>query len=149
MHRALSLIPLLLLSCSDRDYCAEAPLCEEGKAINCQRSCLVGPCSTGAHLFECGGSASCTVAVGDSTSALFFSARALCVEEGSAPCDPATAGAPVCDGLGAIMGCSGYKRVIRAPCSQAALYFTSSDCCRGILPGDGGVPDGGSPDAGP
>ncbi|WP_224365279.1 hypothetical protein [Hyalangium versicolor] len=150
MSRALFLAPLfLLLSCSDRDYCAEAPLCEKDQAINCERSCSVGPCSTGANIVECGPTASCEFVIGDTTSPRFFRSRALCIEEGSASCDPDTSGPPVCDGQGLLMGCSGYKRIIRASCSQAALYFTSSDCCRSGTPSDGGVPDGGSPDAGP
>jgi hypothetical protein len=45
------------------------------------------------------------------------------------------------------MGCSGYKRIIRASCSQSALYFTSADCCRGTGQEDGGMP-GGSTDGG-
>jgi hypothetical protein len=149
MNRALSLVPLLLLlACSDREYCAEAPLCEEGRAINCERSCSVGPCSTGPHLLECGAGASCQVVLGDPSSPRFFRSRALCVEEGSASCDPATAAAPVCDGQGMITGCSGYKHVIRASCSQAALYFTHSACCRNSGQGDAGTP-GEPTDGGP
>jgi hypothetical protein len=156
VSRTLILVPLfLLLSCSGTDYCAEAPLCENDKAINCERTCSVGPCSTGANIVECGPTASCSVVVGDLSSQRFFRSRALCVEDGSASCDAATAGAPVCDGQGLVMGCSGYNRIIRASCSQAGLYFTHSDCCRGNNQGDGGTqtdggtPDGGSPDAGP
>jgi hypothetical protein len=150
VYRILSLAPLFLwLSCASRDTCAEAPLCEEDHAINCERSCTVGPCSTGANTVDCGASASCTVVVGDTTSPRFFRSRALCIEEGSESCDPAVAGAPLCDGQGLVVGCSGYKRVIRASCSQAALYFTNADCCRGSSTGDGGIPDGGSPDGGP
>lgn len=151
MNRALLLAPLfLLLSCNDRDYCAEAPSCDKNLAINCEPSCTVGPCSTGPHLLGCGDFASCTVVVGETSSPRFFRSRALCVEDGTASCDPSTADAPVCDGQGAIIGCSGYKRVIRAPCAQAALYFTDSACCRNTSPPDGG-PDGGtggSPDGG-
>jgi hypothetical protein len=101
------------------------------------------------------------VVVGDTSSQRFFRSRALCIEDGSASCDPDTAGPPVCDGSGLVMCCSGYKRVIRASCSQAGLYFTNADCCRtgaqsdggtqtdgGTQP-DGGTSDGGSPDAGP
>ncbi|WP_224244301.1 hypothetical protein [Hyalangium gracile] len=150
MSKALLLVPLLLLlSCSDDDDCAKTPLCEEDKALNCERSCSVGPCSTGLNTVECGAAATCELVVGETSSPRFFRSRALCVEEGSASCDPDTAGAPVCEGQGLIIGCSGYKRVIRASCSQAGLYFTNSDCCRTGNPGDGGVPDGGSPDAGP
>ncbi len=149
MHRLLLLTPLfLLLGCSGRDYCAETPLCEEDKAINCERSCTVGPCSTGANIVECGGTATCSVVVGDLTSQRFFRSRALCIEDGSASCDPATAPPPTCDGSGLVMGCSGYKRVIRASCSQAALYFTSADCCRTTTQPDGGTP-GGPTDGGP
>jgi hypothetical protein len=144
VNRALLLAPLfLLLSCSDRDYCAEAPSCDRDLAINCEPSCTVGPCSTGPHLLECGDTASCTVVVGETSSPRFFRSRALCVEEGSASCEPTTAAAPVCDGQGAITGCSGYKRVIRAPCAQAALYFTESACCRNTGQPDGGT-DGGT-----
>ncbi len=148
MYRPLLLVPLFLLSCSSRDYCAEAPLCENGQAINCERTCSVGPCSTGANIVDCGESATCSVVVGDINSPRFFHSRALCVADGSASCDPSTAGAPVCDGQGTVMGCSGYNRVIRASCSQAGLYFTNADCCRGGTQGDGGTPDGGSPDGG-
>lgn len=150
MSRALLLVPLfLLLSCSDDDDCAKAPLCDNDKAINCERSCTVGPCSTGLNTLDCGPTASCSVVVGDTSSQRFFRSRALCIEDGSASCDPNTSGPPVCDGQGAITGCSGYKQIIRASCSQAGLYFTSSECCRGGSQGDGGVPGGGSPDAGP
>ncbi len=149
MHRPLLLAPLLLLlSCSSRDYCAEAPLCEQDKAINCEPSCTVGPCSTGPNIVDCGGSASCSVVVGETSSPRFFRSRALCIEDGSASCDPATAPPPTCDGSGLVMGCSGYKRIIRASCSQAALYFTSADCCRATAQPDGGMPDG-STDGGP
>ncbi|HYH98043.1 hypothetical protein [Hyalangium sp.] len=142
MNRALLLAPLfLLLSCSDRDYCAEAPRCDEAYAINCEPSCTVGPCSTGPHLLECEAGERCTVVVGDSSSPRFFRSRALCVEEGSASCDPATAPAPVCEEQGVITGCSGYKRVIRTSCSQAALYFTESKCCRETPQVDGGPID--------
>jgi hypothetical protein len=150
VSRALFLVPLfLLLSCSGDDECAKAPLCEDDKAINCERTCTVGPCSTGPNTVDCGPTASCSVVVGDTNSQSFFRSRALCIEEGSASCEPSTSGPPVCDGQGLVVGCSGYKRIIRASCSQAGLYFTSSDCCRGGGQGDGGVPDGGSPDAGP
>lgn len=145
MYRALLLLPLLLLACSDRDLCAESPLCEKDQAINCEPTCTVGPCSTGPSVLECGGSAQCTIVPGDLSSSRFHRSRALCVEEGSESCDPATAAPPVCDGTGLIQGCSEYKRVIRASCSQAALYFTRTDCCRG---GGGGQEDGGTPDGG-
>jgi hypothetical protein len=150
VSRALCLAPLLLLllSCADHDYCGEAPLCDNDRAINCERTCSVGPCSTGQNIVECGTAATCSVVVGDANSARFFASRAMCVEEGSASCDPATAGAPVCDGQGLIIGCSGYNRVIRASCSQAGLYFTQSECCRTGIPSDGGLPDAGTPDAG-
>lgn len=149
MRHSLFVAPLLLLlACSGRDYCAEAPLCEEDKAINCERSCTVGPCSTGANIVDCGATASCSVVAGDLSSQRFFRSRALCIEDGSASCDPATAPPPTCDGSGLVMGCSGYKRVIRASCSQSALYFTSADCCRGTAQSDGGTP-GGSTDGGP
>ena len=145
MYRALSLAPLLLLlGCSERDLCAESPLCEENRAINCEPSCTVGPCSTGAHTLECGGQAMCSVVPGDVNSQRFFRSRALCVQEGNASCDPATAGAPVCEGTSVVIGCSGYNRLIRAPCAQSALYFTEAACCRG----GGGGGDGGVPDAG-
>ncbi|HVG60086.1 MAG TPA: hypothetical protein VNA24_16125 [Hyalangium sp.] len=139
---------LLLLACSDRDYCAEAPLCEQDKAINCEPSCTVGPCSTGPNTVECGSTASCSVVVGDTSSPRFFRSRALCIEEGTASCDPALSPPPTCDGAGLVMGCSGYKRIIRASCSQSALYFTTADCCRGIVQPDAGMPDG-STDGGP
>lgn len=139
---------LLLLACSARDYCAEAPLCEEDKAINCERSCTVGPCSTGANIVECGGPASCSVVVGDISSQRFFRSRALCIEDGSPPCDPALSPPPICDGSGLVIGCSGYKRIIRASCSQSALYFTTADCCRGVDQPDAGMPNG-STDGGP
>ncbi|ADO74069.1 hypothetical protein [Stigmatella aurantiaca] len=149
MNRLL-LLPLLLLACSDRDLCTEAPLCEDGRAINCEPSCPVGPCSTGPSSLACGESATCTIVPGDLASPRFFRSRALCVEEGSASCDPATAGPPVCPGDGLIQGCSAYKRVIRAPCAQAVLYFTNVACCSGAGPVDGGTPDGGtSSDGGP
>jgi hypothetical protein len=149
VHRPLLLAPLLLLlSCSDRDYCAEAPLCEQDKAINCERACTVGPCSTGPNIVECGATAACSVVVGDPTSQRFFRSRALCIEEGSASCDPEASPPPTCDGSGLVMGCSGYKRIIRASCSQSALYFTSAECCRGTDQPDGGMP-GGSTDGGP
>jgi hypothetical protein len=149
VNRPLLLTPLLLLlACSDRDYCAETPLCEEDKAINCERTCTVGPCSTGPNIVDCGATASCSVVVGDPTSQRFFRSRALCIEDVSASCEPATAPPPTCDGSGLVMGCSGYKRVIRASCSQSALYFTSADCCRATAQPDGGVP-GGSTDGGP
>jgi hypothetical protein len=146
VYRALSLAPLLLLlGCSERDLCAEAPTCDENLAINCEPSCTVGPCSTGPHTLECGDNARCSVITGDTSSPRFFRSRALCIEEGNASCDPATAGEPVCEGTSVVTGCSGYKRVIRAPCSQSALYFTDAPaCCRGGGSGDGGVPDGGT-----
>lgn len=148
MSRALFLAPLLLLLSCSHDDCADAPLCDNGKAVNCERTCSVGPCSTGVNTLDCGDSATCSVVVGDTNSSRFFHSRALCIENGSASCDPSTYGTPVCDGAGLVMGCSGYNRVIRASCSQAGLYFTSADCCRQGNPGDGGIPDGGSPDGG-
>jgi hypothetical protein len=145
VYRVLSLAPLLfLLACSERDLCAEAPLCEEDRAINCEPTCTVGPCSTGSHTLECGENATCSIVTGDVSSARFFRSRALCVQEGSASCDPATSGAPVCEGTSVVVGCSDYKRVIRAPCAQSALYFTNAPCCRGGGSGDGGVADGGT-----
>jgi hypothetical protein len=146
VHRALFVAPLLLLlACSDRDLCAEAPLCEENRAINCEPTCTVGPCSTGAHPLDCGDTATCTIVTGDLASPRFFRSRALCVQEGSASCDPATAPAPVCEGKTIVTGCSEYKRVIRASCSQSALYFSNAPCClTGGGPGDGGVPDAGT-----
>lgn len=146
--RFLPLAALFLLSaCSSEPTCAEAPRCdEEGVALNCEPSCTVGPCSTGPHLLQCGEGERCTVVTGDLGSAHYHRSRALCVQGGEA-CDPATAGAPVCDGTGMVTGCSGYKRVIRTACSQAGLYFENAGCCRSgstPSPSDGGVPDGGS-----
>ncbi len=151
MNRLLPLLPLLLaLACSDRDLCAEAPLCEENRAINCEISCTVGPCSTGGYSIECGDDATCTVHPGDLNSPGFSRSRALCVQEGSASCDPETAAAPLCDDQGGVTGCSGYKRLIRVPCAQAGVYFKSAACCRSGNPPDAGTPDGGtSPDGGP
>ncbi len=143
MYRVLCLAPLLLLlACSGRDLCAEAPLCEENRATNCEPTCTVGPCSTGAHTLECGEEATCSIVLGDPASARYFRSRALCVQEGSASCDPATAGAPVCEGNKVVTGCSGYRRIIRAPCAQSALYFTDAPCCRSG--GNGGGTDGGT-----
>ena len=147
MYRALLLAPLLLLlGCSERDVCAEAPLCEEDVAINCEPTCTVGPCSTGPHRLECGETATCAIVTGEVGSQRFFRSRALCVQEGTASCDPATAGAPTCEGTSVVVGCSEYKRLIRAPCGQAALYFTEAACCRGGgFPLDGGTTtDGGT-----
>ncbi|MDY7228630.1 hypothetical protein [Hyalangium rubrum] len=153
MYRLLPLAPLLwLLACNDRDLCAESPLCEENRAVNCEPSCTVGPCSNGPNILPCGESAMCSIVPGDINSQRFFRSRALCVQEGSASCDPTTSGAPTCDGQGAqgiISGCSEYKRVIRASCTQAGLYFSNTACCQGE-PTDGGTPDGGTstPDGG-
>jgi hypothetical protein len=144
----LLLLPLLLVACSDPDLCIGAPTCDEGRAINCEPSCAVGPCSTGPSILVCGEETACTIVPGDLASPRFFRSRALCVEEGSASCDPTTAGPPVCLGDGLIRGCSEYKRVIQASCSQAVLYFQDIACCSGASPADGGVPDGGSPDGG-
>ncbi|XXF76482.1 hypothetical protein P2318_26005 [Myxococcaceae bacterium GXIMD 01537] len=149
--RFLTLAPLLLLcACSETDYCAEAPLCEDGRAINCEPSCTVGPCSTGPHFQTCAESEACTIVPGDLTSSRYFRSRALCVQ-GAEACDPATAGPPSCDGQGSVTGCSGYKRVIHTSCSQAGLYFESAPCCRGApnpSTPDAGTPDGGVPDGG-
>ncbi len=150
--RVLPLAALLLLSaCSSSDPCAEAPLCdEEGLAINCEPGCTVGPCSNGPQFQQCSEAETCTIVSGDINSPRFFRSRALCTQSGEA-CDPATAGAPVCDGAGAVTGCSAYKRTIRIACSQSGLYFENAACCRGgNVPGpsDGGTSDGGVPNGG-
>ncbi len=150
--RLLLLAALLLLSaCSSSDLCAEAPSCdEEGLAINCEPGCTVGPCSNGPQFQQCAEAEACSIVTGDINSPRFFRSRALCTQSADA-CDPATAAAPVCDGAGAVTGCSAYKRVIRISCSQAGLYFENAACCRGgTNPGppdagsgtDGGVPNG-------
>lgn len=150
--RLLPLATLLLLSaCSTSDPCNEAPKCDGTLAINCEPSCLVGPCSNGAQFTTCTESETCTIIPGDVSSSRFFRSRALCVQ-GTGSCDPATSGAPTCDGQGNVSGCSAYKHVIHTSCSQAGLYFEDAACCRnGGTPGtpdagtsDGGVPDGGT-----
>lgn len=152
--RTLSLAVLLLLSaCTERDLCAETPLCEEGRAINCESACTVGPCSNGPQFQTCGEAESCTIALGDQETQRFRRSRAVCAQ-GQEACEPATAAAPTCDSEGNVTGCSAYKRTIRVSCSQAGLFFEDAACCRGGTtppPADGGVSDGGTSgsDAGP
>ncbi|HLL52430.1 MAG TPA: hypothetical protein VK447_02730 [Myxococcaceae bacterium] len=134
-------VALLATGCPARDYCAESPLCEDNRAINCEPICQVGPCSNGPKFRECGASATCRIVPGDPSSARFFRGRAVCVLPQTDVCDPATAPAPTCDGLGNITGCSAYRRVIVASCSQAGLFFAQPACCASGA--DGGVPDGG------
>jgi hypothetical protein len=143
---AASLTVVALAGCPARDYCAESPLCEDNRAVNCEPSCQVGPCSNGPKFRECGAQTRCEIRPGDPSSTRFFRARAVCVLPQTDVCDPATAPTPTCDGLGNITGCSAYKRVIVASCSQAGLFFASSACCASG-PGDGGT-DGGTPDGG-
>ena len=54
----------------------------------------------------------CSVVPGDVNSQRFFRSRALCVQEGNASCDPATAGAPVCEGTSVVIGGFGYNRAL-------------------------------------
>lgn len=147
--RTLPLAALLLLlsACTERDLCAETPLCEEGRAINCESACTVGPCSNGPQFQTCGEAEACTVVLGDQETQRFRRSRAVCAQ-GQDACDPATAGAPTCDGERNVTGCSAYKRTIRVACSQAGLFFEDAACCRGVTtsppPTDGGLPDGGT-----
>lgn len=162
MTRPMSSLALVLLGawalvvgsgCPERDLCAEAPLCEEGLAINCELGCSVGPCSNGPRIRECSARSECEIVPGPLSSTRFFRTRALCVLEATGTCDPATAPPPTCDGLGTITGCSAYRRVIEASCTQANLFFQDTSCCThppdagtsgdGGTPGDGGTADGG------
>ncbi len=133
--RTLPLAALLLLlsACSERDLCAETPLCEEGRAINCESACTVGPCSNGPQFQTCGEGESCTVVLGDQETQRFRRSRAVCAQ-GEATCEPATAGPPTCDSEGNVTGCSAYKRTIRVACAQSGLFFENAACCRGIVP---------------
>jgi hypothetical protein len=133
--RTLPLAALLLLlsACSERDLCAETPLCEEGRAINCESACTVGPCSNGPQFQTCGEAESCTVVLGDQETQRFRRSRAVCAQ-GEATCEPATAGPPTCDSEGNVTGCSAYKRTIRVACAQSGLFFENAACCRGIVP---------------
>lgn len=151
------LIPLLasaivlLSACPDRNYCLDAPACENNRAINCVDSCQQGPCSTGAHLRDCAGAEKCEVVPGRPQSLRFNPARAVCTLD-SDSCDPLTAAPPQCDGQGAVSGCSSYNRRVVVACAQAAVYFENPSCCvTGINPDAGSRDadtDGGS-DAGP
>lgn len=138
----LALLVLLTSACSGGDLCAQAPRCDGSEAINCETACPVGPCSTGPTVQDCGEGATCTVVPGGRTDPRFYRSRAVCALDLKA-CNPADAGAPVCEGERMVRGCSAYLRDIRVPCSQAGLYFAQAPaCCQG------GTADGGSPDAG-
>lgn len=143
----LAALLLLLSACTERDLCAETPLCEDGRAINCESACTVGPCSNGPQFQACGEAEACTIVLGDQETQRFRRSRAVCAQ-GQDACDPTTASAPTCDSEGNVTGCSAYKRTIRVSCSQAGLFFENAACCRGGTtpppPTDGGVPDGGT-----
>lgn len=128
------------------DDCADAPVCRNGKAVNCVSSCSVGPCSTGATIRDCG-EQQCEVIAGDPQSIRFSIARAVCVNDPNA-CDPSTSGPPVCDLKGSVTGCSPYKRIITASCAQAAVFFADAPCCTTGVNADAGTVDAGVPDAG-
>jgi hypothetical protein len=151
MMRLLSLCLLALLcACPERDYCAESPLCEEGRAINCDALCTAHPCTNSPRVSTCGESARCTVVPGPPDSPRFYKSRALCVVESSDTCEPQAAPPPTCDALGRVQGCSAYRRTVVAPCSQAELFFESAPCCRSAPDGGGPAADAGAeaPDAG-
>jgi hypothetical protein len=142
----LASFALLASACSGGDLCAQAPRCDDTEAINCETGCTVGPCSTGPTVQDCGEDTTCTVVPGDRTDARFYRARAVCARALTA-CNPADAPPPVCEGERFVTGCSAYRRDLRVPCAQAALYFAQVPaCCRGAA-GDGGS-DAGTPDAG-
>ncbi|MFL5319190.1 MAG: hypothetical protein ACJ790_06000 [Myxococcaceae bacterium] len=128
------------------DDCANAPACQNGKALNCVDSCSVGPCSTGANFRDCG-QLSCEVVIGNPASVRFSHDRALCVNDATA-CDPKTAPPPQCDFKGSVSGCSQYGRNITADCAQAAVFFDNATCCLTNVNPDAGAPDSGTPDAG-
>ena len=142
---------LLASACSGGDLCAQAPRCDDSEAINCETGCTVGPCSTGPTVQDCDNGATCTVIPGDRTDARFYRTRAVCALS-LAACNPTDAPPPVCEGERFVTGCSAYRRDIRVPCSQAALYFAQVPaCCRGGAGeggSDAGTGDGGTPDAG-
>lgn len=139
-------LALLAGGCPSGDLCAQAPLCDNNRTINCEPDCFSNPCSNGAKFHDCGAGATCEIRPGNLGSERFFRARAVCTVNGSDSCDPATAPAPTCDGLGNITGCSEYHRLTVAACSQAWLFFANAACCAGG--GDGGRPDAGPPDGG-
>jgi hypothetical protein len=134
----------LVLACAGADLCGQSPLCDENQATNCEPSCTVGPCSNSPFSQDCGEGATCQVLPGDINSTRFFRSRALCVVNGSDVCDPDTAPAPTCDGLGNVQGCSAYGHFVVTPCSESGLFFANAGCCSG----DGGTSDGGLGDGG-
>jgi hypothetical protein len=132
---------LVLAGCESENLCGLSPLCRDGQAINCDPSCTVGPCSNSPTFQDCpADTTTCVVALGDPSSTRFFRSRAVCQVTGSASCDPAVAGPPVCDGLGSVEGCSAYGEVIHASCESASTFFEDAACCSGPL--DGGTDAG-------